>query len=56
LFVYGCIIVRDPLTFVSRGGGLRGRVEIPFTCLTLPHFFACPKSGLVFPKQERKEV
>ena len=27
----------------------RGRVEIPSTGLTLPHFCACPKSGPRFP-------
>jgi hypothetical protein len=27
----------------------RGRVEIPSTGLTLPHFCACPKSGPGFP-------
>jgi hypothetical protein len=38
LVVYICITVGDQII-------KKGRVEIPYTSSTLPHFYACPKSG-----------
>jgi hypothetical protein len=44
---YGCIL--DILTLQDKHNYQEGRIGIPLTSLTLPHFCVCPKPGLGFP-------
>jgi len=50
-FVYICIAVGDPVINRRelRSSYQEERVGIPFTGLTPPHFYTCPKPGLEFP-------